>query len=143
MLISELEKLVDLVNDSSISGITLETSGRRITIQKGAGAHVESATPAQPEDAAHEEMTSSAEETAEPAPLTHWINAPMVGIFFHAEPPVTPGSTVEAGQVVGLIESMKLMNDVRAEENGVVKDALAEAGLAVEYGQPLFEVKVA
>jgi biotin carboxyl carrier protein len=142
MLISELEKLVDLVNESAVSGITLETEGRRVTIQKAVGRTTEKIDPVIEEQPGEELATIPELESLEPDHLTHWINAPMVGIFYHAEPPIAPGAAVEAGQIVGVIESMKLMNDIRAEENGVVKDALAEAGLAVEYGQPLFELEV-
>ena len=64
----------------------------------------------------------------------------MVGVFHHAEPPITVGMQVEAGQVIAVIESMKLMNDIRSEEAGIIQAAHVEDGLAVEYGQPLFDI---
>jgi acetyl-CoA carboxylase biotin carboxyl carrier protein len=142
MQISSLEKLIDLVNESGVSGITLETDGRRITIQKGCAFQSEAPSTSPEEEPAHAAIELPQASQEESSLLTHWINAPMVGIFYHSEPPIASGTTVEAGQVVGVIESMKLMNDVRTEENGIVKAVLAEAGLAVEYGQPLFEVEV-
>lgn len=142
MLVSDIEKLVDLINESSVSGITLETPGRRVSIRKGAGTPISHALAVVQEHHVQEDAEAHEAPPEEPKAMTHWINAPMVGIFYHAEPPVTPGTTVEAGQEVGVIESMKLMNDIRAEENGVVKEALIEAGMAVEYGQPLFLVEV-
>lgn len=142
MLVSEIEKLVDLVNDSGVSGITVETPGRRVSIRKGNGPAVATAIAVVHEAPIHEVEETREIATAEQPATAHWIHAPMVGIFNHAEPPVAPGTTIEAGQEVGVIESMKLMNDIRAEENGVVKEALVEAGMAVEYGQPLFLVEV-
>ena len=142
MLVNEIEKLVDLVNESGVSGITVETPGRRVSIRKGAVAPGSQAIAVVHEHEAHQIEETHDVEQAKPTALTHWIHAPMVGIFYHAEPPVAPGTTIEAGQEVGVIESMKLMNDIRAEENGVVKEALIEAGMAVEYGQPLFLVEV-
>ena len=142
MQIAELEKLIDLVNESGVSGITLETAGRRVTIQKGGCRPQSQALTVLERQTGQELIEAPHPEPIEPAILTHQISAPMVGIFYHAEPPISPGSTVEAGQEVGVIESMKLMNDIRAEENGIVKEALVEAGMAVEYGQPLFIVDI-
>ena len=69
------------------------------------------------------------------------VIAPMVGIFHHADPPVGVGLAVKAGQVIGIIESMKLMNDLRSEESGTITSVNIEDGRAVEYGQTLFEVE--
>ena len=64
----------------------------------------------------------------------------MVGIFYHAEPPLFLGAEIKAGQIIGSIESMKLMNDVVAEDSGRVTDVLVEDGAPVEYGQALFRL---
>ena len=69
------------------------------------------------------------------------ITSPMVGIFRHAEPPVGVGTKVEQGTVVGIIESMKLMNDVRSKYDGVVTEIFVEGGMPVEYGYPLFAME--
>ena len=64
----------------------------------------------------------------------------MVGLFRHATPPVGYGALVTPGQVVGNIESMKVLNDVPAAEGGRVADVFVEEGAPVEYGQPLFRL---
>ena len=64
----------------------------------------------------------------------------MVGIFHHAEPPLPYAAVVAPGQVVGSIESMKLMNEVLAEAGGRVTEVLVEDGAPVEYGQALFRL---
>ena len=70
------------------------------------------------------------------------IKAPLVGTFYTAagpdeEPFVKPGQSVHAGDVIGIIEAMKLMNEVTADCDGTVKEVAAENGTMVEYGQPL------
>ena len=74
------------------------------------------------------------------------INCPMVGVFYtasapEAEPYVTVGSKVKKGDVVCIIEAMKLMNEVVATESGTITEILAENGDLVEYGQPLFVIE--
>jgi biotin carboxyl carrier protein len=68
------------------------------------------------------------------------LTAPMVGIFYHTEPPLPFGIPIQPGQVVGSIESMKLMNDVAADVGGRVTDILVDDGAPVEYGQALFRL---
>ena len=74
------------------------------------------------------------------------VESPMVGVFYSApspdsEPYVTVGSEVNKGDVICLIEAMKLMNEVTAEKNGVIAEVCVENGQVVEYGQPLFVIK--
>lgn len=71
------------------------------------------------------------------------VKAPLVGTFYAASAPdaeafVSVGDTVEKGQVLGIIEAMKLMNEIESDYDGVVKEILIENGQMAEYGQPLF-----
>lgn len=71
------------------------------------------------------------------------IKSPLVGVFYVApgeecEPFVSVGDQVKKGQILAIVEAMKLMNDIESEFDGVVKEVLAENGKMVEYGQPLF-----
>lgn len=73
------------------------------------------------------------------------IKAALVGMFYTSaspedEPFVRAGDTVKQGQVIGIVEAMKLMNEVTSEFDGVVKEVLVENGQVVEYGQPLFVI---
>ena len=75
------------------------------------------------------------------------VASPLVGIFYSApspedEPFVTVGDTVKKGQTLGVIEAMKLMNEIESECDGIVKEVLVENGEMVEFGQPLFIVGV-
>ncbi|MFQ3549157.1 MAG: biotin/lipoyl-containing protein [Armatimonadota bacterium] len=69
------------------------------------------------------------------------ITAPMVGLFHLSEDPIKVGDRISIGQVVGSIESMKLVNDVVSRSEGIVKDVLVEDGTPVEYGQHLFHLE--
>ena len=74
------------------------------------------------------------------------VESPMVGVFYSApapdsEPYVSVGSVVKKGDVLCLIEAMKLMNEVTAEKSGMITEICAENGQVVEYGQPLFMIK--
>ncbi len=74
------------------------------------------------------------------------ITSPMVGVFYaapteNAEPFVQVGSHVKAGDVVCIIEAMKLMNEIIADQDGVIAEVLAANGAIVEYGQPLFRLR--
>ena len=88
------------------------------------------------------------EETAAPAPTAEGtpVESPMVGVFYAApspdsDPYVSVGSSVNKGDVLCLIEAMKLMNEVTAEKSGIITEVCVENGQVVEYGQPLFRIK--
>jgi acetyl-CoA carboxylase biotin carboxyl carrier protein len=143
MNIADIEKLVDLVARSQVAEVTLESETRRITVRKGQSRAEMTAVSSSTDAIASVEVptieaTVNSDEFG--APL-ETIIAPMVGIFHDSEPPVGVGSKVEIGHVVGIIESMKLMNDIRAERAGIVREVHVEPGVAVEYGQPLFELE--
>ena len=74
------------------------------------------------------------------------VKSPLVGTFYNApspdaEPFVKVGDTVKKGQVLGIVEAMKLMNEVESEFDGVVEQILIENAVMVEYGQPLFVIR--
>ena len=101
-------------------------------------AAVQAAVPAAVPTAPVSEAAPSAEGDA--------LESPMVGVFYAApspdsEPYVTVGSSVKQGDVLCLIEAMKLMNEVTAERSGVITEVCVDNGQVVEYGQPLFRIK--
>ena len=74
------------------------------------------------------------------------VKAPMVGVFYAAPAPdakpfVRVGDTVEKGQVICIIEAMKLMNEIEADATGTIREVLVENGSPVEFGQPLFVIE--
>jgi len=75
-----------------------------------------------------------------------YITSPIVGTFYRAPKPDAPpfveiGDEIKVGQTLCIIEAMKLMNEVKSEYNGIVRDILVENGEPVEYGQPLFIIE--
>jgi acetyl-CoA carboxylase biotin carboxyl carrier protein len=76
----------------------------------------------------------------------HLVKSPIVGTFYESPAPgaapfVKPGDTVQAGQVLCIIEAMKLMNEIEADISGEVVKLIAVNGQPVEYGQPLFAIR--
>ena len=140
MTLETIEQIVALLKDYPVSEIALEQDGQRLVVRKPLVPVPPPAPPA-PEpiaEAAAPEMTDAEVSgiAAEPVLLT----ATMVGLFHHATPPVSYGALVALGQVIGSIESIKVMNDVPAAERGRVVDVFVEEGAPVEYGQTLFRL---
>ncbi len=91
-------------------------------------------------------VPAAAEDEAVAADPEHVITAPMIGTFYAAPSPADPpfvevGDPVDAGQVVGIIEAMKIMNEITADRAGVVSAILVGNGQPVEYGSPLIRLR--
>ncbi len=156
MNVKEIRELVKLLAGTDVTELDLETEGMKITIKKGApvlqstsatvaGMHhiaVPAAIPAAPAaPAAPSLQTAGGERQLGPNQVL--IVAPMVGTFYRApspeaDPYVGVGDIVEPGQVVCIIEAMKLMNEIESEWKGRIAEILVENAQPVEYGQPLF-----
>ena len=138
MTLETVEQIVALLNEYPVSEIALEQNGQRVCVRKSLLARPAPMPPVREEIA---EMPATAEEpAAKPAPEPVILTATMVGLFHHARPQVGYGTLVTPGQVVGNIESMKVMNDVPSAESGRVVDVFVEEGAPVEYGQALFRL---
>ena len=92
-----------------------------------------------------EEEKEQKEEAISSVLKGEMVKSPLVGTFYMAsspetEPYVKVGDSVKKGQVLGIIEAMKLMNEIEAERDGVIEAVLVENGQLVEYGQPLFSM---
>jgi acetyl-CoA carboxylase biotin carboxyl carrier protein len=142
MDLRKLKSLIDLVQQSGIAEIEIAEGEERVRISRGGP--LASATPATPAPATHIVVPPPASASTESAvPEGHVIKSPMVGTFYRsaapgANPFVEVGQTVKSGDTVCIIEAMKLLNEIEADHDGVIKAVLAENGQPVEYGQPLF-----
>lgn len=149
--IEYIEKLVKMVSDSDLTELTLEEKESAIVIRKEkelvqAQTIVPQAIAAAPAPAAQAAAPAVEEEKKEDKPKGTPITSPMVGTFYSASSPgakpfVEVGSTVSTGQVVCIIEAMKLMNEIEAEVSGKVTQICIKDGEAVEYGQVLMYVE--
>ncbi len=138
MNLNLVEQIVALMAEYPVSEIAVEQDGQRVCVRKA----LYTAPPVTPAPSAAEAPPATLSEVrSEAVPEeARQLLAPMVGIFHHADPPLPYAAAVRPGQVIGAIESMKLMNDVVAEESGRVTDVLVEDGAPVDYGQPLFRL---
>lgn len=144
MTIETLEQVVGLLAEYPVAEITLERGGERVCVRRGAVAFAPPApplpAPASAAGGGDNRSAADADAAALPAAEPVLLLAPMVGLFHHLPAPPRYGMGIAEGQVVGHIESMKLMNDVLAEQAGQVVEVLVEDGGPVEYGQPLFRL---
>ncbi|MDS4015564.1 MAG: acetyl-CoA carboxylase biotin carboxyl carrier protein [Candidatus Accumulibacter sp.] len=149
MDLRKLKKLIDLVEESSITELEINDAEEKVRIVKHGVAPAQAyAYPplAQAHPATPPAPAASASAPAEPElPEGDIVKAPMVGTFYRAsspgaEPFVEVGSVVKAGATLCIIEAMKLLNEIEAETAGTVKAILVENGQPVEYGEPLFVI---
>lgn len=135
----QVADLIALVQASDLAEIEIEHGAFGLRLERGvAEAPVLLPVPFAPDESAVPAVT------AEAAPA--FLRSPQVGTFYlsaepQGEPFIHEGSVVEPGQVIGLIEAMKLINEVEAEASGTVQRVLVDDGQPVEYGQPLFELE--
>jgi len=138
----EYEQLINLiktVSGSSLSSFQIENDGMKISMKKS---NIVSETV---QNVPTVSITQIQEED-EKIPDGNMVKAPLVGTFYTSSAPgetpfVKVGDTVKKGQVLGIIEAMKLMNEIESEYDGVVEAVLAENERMVEYGQPLFVIR--
>lgn len=153
MDLRKLKTLIDLVSESGVAELEIREGEDHVRIVnrtdavKAAPAATVSAAVTTA-DAAPAPAPIPAEPVAAPAVETpkKTINSPMVGTFYRSPAPgaksfVEIGQSVKAGDTVCIIEAMKLMNEIEAECDGVIREVLVENGSPVEFGQPLFVVE--
>ena len=157
MKIDEIKTIVKLMSDNDLTEFKIESEEmtlclRRAARQQAAPApvFVPAAVPAAPAVSLPAAVPAQEPVRAVPAESGHAsldpakvIESPTVGTFYRssapgAEPFVKVGSHVEADTTVAVVEAMKVMNEIKAEKSGVIKEILLENGQPVEYGQPLF-----
>lgn len=161
----ELKSILQALQEHEVSELTLETPDYKLTIKRG-GEEQYVAAPApvviQPPAVAPTAPAVSPAPAAAPAPAPApkaeapredtskyvEVKAPIVGTFYRApspeaEPFVKEGDTVKKGQVLCIIEAMKLMNEIESEVSGVVRKIMVSNGEPIEYGQVLFLIEPA
>ncbi len=138
----ELKKLAVLMEESGLVELEIESAGERVRLVRARIADAPKASDAAPAVPA----PPAARRDAEAESGARAITSPMVGTFHRAASPGTPpfvevGDVVERGQVLCLVEAMKMMNEIEAEFRGRVVAIIGEHGRPVEYGEPLFLIE--
>ena len=144
-----IEKLAKIISDNGLTEISLEDGEQAITIRKDLPEVIVGSTSSAPATTVQPAVTVSAESagnTEEPAQKGKAITSPMVGTFYSASAPDAPafveiGSEVAVGDVVCIIEAMKLMNEIKSEQAGKVIKICVKNGDPVEFGQVLMYVE--
>jgi oxaloacetate decarboxylase alpha subunit len=139
-----IREIVRIVQESGVAEIALEEAGTRVSVRRTEEAALSAPTPAAPEPV--DELAAP-----EPEPATDGfvrVEAPMVGTFYRAPQPGAPpfveeGDPVAPGQTLCILEAMKLMNEVKADVEGIVRAIHVQNGQPVEFGQPLFDLEPA
>jgi biotin carboxyl carrier protein len=131
-----IKKLINMVKDEGISGLTVEEGGVKIEVKREHGGVVKEVR----------EVKEIKEEGKKEEDGLVAITSPMVGTFYRSPSPDSPpfiqeGDTIKTGQVVCIVEAMKLFNEIESEVGGKIVKILAENGKPVEYGQKLMLVK--
>jgi acetyl-CoA carboxylase biotin carboxyl carrier protein len=156
MDLRKLKKLIDLVEDSGIAELEVTEGEEKVKIVKGGATGKEmvvlspsavpmSATPVPAITAAPAAAPLAPAPEAPTSQEGHMVKSPMVGTFYRASAPgakafVEVGDTVKVGQTICVIEAMKLMNEIEADKDGIVKAIMVENGQPVEYGEPLMMI---
>lgn len=146
-----IKELIELLGESDLSELTLSEGGTTVTLSRHATAPVAPVAPVprQPAAAAEAAVPGAAHASPAPAPITasaaSQVCSPLYGVLHLTpspeEPPFTAiGASVTAGQILCVVEAMKMFHQVKATKNGRVEAILAQAGDEVESGQPLFSI---
>ncbi|HIO41567.1 MAG TPA: acetyl-CoA carboxylase biotin carboxyl carrier protein [Aquifex sp.] len=147
-----IKELIELVNSSSLTKFELKTDQIELKIEKEppkvvtpaeGGQPVQTAEPVTPKEFKSEKILPPSEDVETPEEKLHVIKSPLVGTFYRAPAPGAPpfveeGDIVSPGQVLCIIEALKVMNEIESDVRGKVVKILVENGQPVEYGQPLF-----
>jgi len=155
----ELKELIEFLIEKDIAEFELERGDVKVRIKR-AGEHVVSLTPAAPHFAVHpapvvappvgtapSPTAPAAKEAAPPAEEgLHAVRSPIVGTFYESPSPGSPpfvkaGDAVEVGQVLCIVEAMKLMNEIESDVAGEIVKKLVANGQPIEYGQELFVIR--
>ncbi len=149
MDLRKLKTLIDLVEGSGIAELEISEGEERVRITRTVVAAPQQAYAPAPQPVAAPAAPAPAAPAAEPAkpaaPEGHVVKSPMVGTFYRSASPgskafVDVGQSVNSGDTLCIIEAMKLLNEIDADQAGVIKAILVENGQPVEFGQPLFVI---
>jgi acetyl-CoA carboxylase biotin carboxyl carrier protein len=151
--LKDIKAIIDLMKKNSITEFELEQQDSKIRLKRGLNG---GAPVVQQDDSASaipvsmpSTVSTPIAQASVPQPVATGeieIKSPMIGTFYRAPSPESPnyadvGTEVNSETVVSIIEAMKVMNEIKAEVNGVITQVLVENGKPVEFGQPLFKVR--
>jgi acetyl-CoA carboxylase biotin carboxyl carrier protein len=149
MYIKEIKDMIALMNENGLSEVEVEKDGLRIKLKKaGSGAYDKAVEYIQVPAQAQQGTPAAGTEKPEKPANTIEIKAPMVGTFYRSPSPEAPsyvnvGDNIEVGQVICIVEAMKLMNEIKSEIKGRILEIQVDNAEPVEFGQVLFVIELA
>jgi acetyl-CoA carboxylase biotin carboxyl carrier protein len=143
--LQRLRELAEIATEFDLAELELDACGGVRVVRRAAGAPAFAAAPLPPPPI---HVVAPPEKVAKPAEAGTLITSPFVGTFYRAPSPEAPafadvGQSVRKGQVVCIVEAMKLMNEIESEFDGKILEILVKNAEHVEYGQPLFRIEKA
>ena len=144
MELEDLKNLIELLKDTDITDLQVEKEGTKVRIRREKFFQSIELPQHKPQAGTETVFTETEDETQRLITVT----SPIVGTFYRSPTPDAPsfvetGLKIKKGQVLCIIEAMKLMNEIESEADGIVVKALVENGQPVEYGEPLFLIEPA
>ena len=155
MTLKELKEMINLMEEHNLSELEMEKEGLKIRLKRGPSGKIvpeETVLSSSPPAVSQREVSplplvgqQMARDTVEEANRVS-VRSPMVGTFYAAPAPdvapyVTKGKRVAEGDVLCIIEAMKLMNEIKSDVSGLILEVLVENGQPVEFDQPLFKIQ--
>jgi len=152
----DLKQLVEFLKSQQVTEFDLDRGGVKIRLKfsqnaassSGSGELEHMLSTASPTvERAAVAATHAAPVAAQADASLHIVKSPMVGTFFNAPAPgaapfVLPGDRVAQGQVIGVVEAMKLLNEIESDAAGEVVECMVTSGQPIEYGQPLYSIRI-
>jgi len=141
MDLDDIKALIDLLKETDVTELEIEQEGRKIKISRS-----KVFTQMELPKIVHGPAEAAKAREIEEAGRLVTVTAPLVGTFYRASSPDAPpfvdvGAKIKKGQVLCIVEAMKLMNEIESEVDGVIARILVENGQPVEYGEPLFLIE--
>ena len=141
MELDDLKELIELIKETDITELQLEKNGTKVRIKRE-----KMLSPMEISVQKFGNLQEKITQTAEEETRLITVTSPIVGTFYRAPSPEAPpfvevGSKVKKGQVLCIVEAMKLMNEIESEVDSTVVKVLVENGQPVEYGEPLFLIE--
>jgi acetyl-CoA carboxylase biotin carboxyl carrier protein len=145
MDIRKVKKLIELLETSDIAEIEIKEGEEAVRISRNSSVTTTVAAPAAAPAPSPAAPAASEEKPAPQATSGHVVSSPMVGTFYRSPSPSSPpfvevGTHVKAGDVVCIVEAMKMMNQIEAEKAGIIEAILVKDGEPVEFDQPLVTI---
>jgi len=156
--LAEIERILAFMTERGLEEVEYQRGDFHVRLKRQAAPGVVHAVPFAPSPATRPAAASNPGQAIEAAPRVpsaappapsedlHTVKSPIVGTFYASPAPDAPpfvmvGDTVKAGQILCIVEAMKLMNEIEADQPGEIVRVLVENGQPVEYGQPLFALR--